>query len=126
MKRGLVEVYALAVCFVTLVCFVIALGIGIYDLIQIVNPEFTISSYTYDRHQSNEAFLKNWPEDKQRLQGEELTRLRKESYQAALRSEKRGAIQSLTMVFIIILIDLVVYIIHWYVAKRARAMAEAS
>ena len=126
MKRSLVEVYALAVCFVTLVCFVIALGIGIYDLIQIVNPEFTISSYTYDRHQSNEAFLKNWTKDKPIPQGDELTRLREESYQAALRSESRGAIQSLTMVFIIILIDLVVYIIHWYVAKRARATAEAS
>jgi len=126
MKRSLVEVYALAVCFVTLVCFVIALGVGIYDLIQIVNPEFTISSYTYDRHQSNEAFLDNWPKDKPRPQGEELTRLRKESYQAALHSEKRGAIQSITMVFIIILIDVVVYIIHWYVAKRARATADVS
>jgi hypothetical protein len=126
MKRSLVEVYALAVCFVTLVCFVIALGIGIYDIIQIVNPEFTLSSYTYDRHLSNEAFLKNWPEDKPRPQGEELTRLRKESYQAALRSEKRSAIQSLTMVFIVILVDLVVYIIHWYVARRARATVNAS
>ena len=126
MKRALVEVYALAVCFVTLVCFVIALGIGIYDLIQIVNPEFTISSYTYDRHQSNEVFLENWPEDKPRPQGEELTRLRKESYQAALRSEKRGAIQSITIVFIIILIDVIVYIIHWYVARRARATADNS
>jgi predicted PurR-regulated permease PerM len=126
MKRTLVEVYALAVCFVTLVCFVIALGIGIYDLIQIVSPEFTVSSYTYDRHQSNDAFLKNWSKDVPRPQGEELTRLRKESYQAALRSEKRGAIQSLTMVFIIILIDVVVYIIHWHVAKRARATADAS
>ena len=126
MKRALVEVYALAVCFVTVVCFVVALGIGIYDLIQILNPQFTIDSYTYDRHQSNEAFLINWPKDKPRPQGEELTRLREESYQAALRSEKRGAIQSLTMVFIIILIDLVVYIIHWYVAKRARATADAS
>ena len=126
MRRGLVEVYAMAVCFVTLVCFVVALGIGIYDLIQIVNPDFTISSYTHDRHQSDEAFLKNWSEDKPRPQGEELTKLRKESYQAALRSEKRGAIQSLTMVFIIILIDLIVYIIHWYVAKRARAIADCS
>jgi hypothetical protein len=126
MKRGLVEVYALAVCFVTLVCFVVALGIGIYDLIQIVNPPFTIDSYTYDRHQSNEAFSKNWPKDKARPQAEELTRLRKESYQAALRSEKRGAVQSLTMVFIIILIDVVVFIIHWYLAKRAGATADAS
>jgi hypothetical protein len=126
MKRGLVEVYALAVCFVTLVCFVVALGIGIYDLIQIVNPPFTLDSYTYERHQSNEAFSKNWPKDKPSPQDEELTRLRKKSYQAALRAEKRGAVQSLTMVFIIILIDVVVFVIHWYLAKRARAMADAS
>jgi hypothetical protein len=125
MKRTLVEVYALAVCFVTLICFVVALGIGIYDLIQIANPQFTISSYTYDRYQSNKTFSENWPKDKPRPQGEELTRLRKESYQAALRSEKRGAVQSLTQVLIIILIDIVVFVIHWYMAKRARVMAVA-
>ena len=123
MKRTLVEVYALAVCFVTLVCFVVALGIGIYDLIQFLNPEFTISSYTYEHHQSNEAYLSNWPKEKQRPQGDELTKLRKESYQAALKSEQRNAVQSLTQIFIIILIDIVVFAIHWYMAKRARADA---
>jgi len=92
MKRTLVEVYALAVCFVTLVCFVVSLGIGIYDLIQIINPKFTISSYQCDRHQSNEAFLEAWPKEKPRPEGEELTTLREESYQAAIRSEKRCAV----------------------------------
>ena len=115
--------YALTVCFVTLVCFVVALGIGIYDLIQLLKPEFTISSYTYEHHQSNKAYLRNWPEEKPRPQGDELTRLRKESYQAALKSEQRGAAQSLTQIFIIILIDTVVFVIHWYMAKRARADA---
>jgi hypothetical protein len=126
MKRTLLEVYALAICFVTLVCFVVSLGIGIYDIVQIMNPEFTISSYTYDRHQSNDAYVKDWPKDKPQPQGEELTRLREQSYQAALRSEKRGAVQSLTQVLIVILIDIVVFVIHWYVAKRARATAAAS
>ena len=56
MKKSILEIYALAVCFVALVCFVIALGIGVYDLIQIANPVFTINAYEYDRHQSNEAF----------------------------------------------------------------------
>ncbi len=56
MKKSILEIYALAVCFVALLCFVIALGIGVYDLIQITNPEFTINVYEYERHQSNEAF----------------------------------------------------------------------
>ena len=56
MKKSILEIYALAVCFVALACFVIALGIGVYDLIQIANPVFTINAYEYDRHQSNEAF----------------------------------------------------------------------
>ena len=56
MKQSILEIYALAVCFVTLVCFVIALGIGVYDLIEIANPEVTITSWEYDRHQSNETF----------------------------------------------------------------------
>ena len=56
MKKSILEMYALAVCFVALVCFVIALGIGVYDLIQIANPVFTINAYEYNRHQSNEAF----------------------------------------------------------------------
>ena len=123
MKRTLVEVYALTVCFVTLVCFVVALGIGMYDLIQLLKPEFTISSYTYEHHKSNEAYLMNWPKEKPRPQSDELTKLRTESYQAALKSEQRDAAQSLTQIFIIILIDSVVFVIHWNMAKRARADA---
>ena len=42
MKRSFVEIYGLAVCFVTLLCFVIALGAGIYDLLQVAFPEFTL------------------------------------------------------------------------------------
>ncbi len=77
----------------------------------------------YEHHRSNEAYLRNWPKEKPKPQGDELTRLRKESYQAALKSEQRNAAQSLTQIFIIILIDLVVFAIHWYMAKRARAEA---
>ena len=64
--------YALAVCFVTLVCFTIALGIGLYDIIQIVNPEFTITGYEFKRYQSNEAFIRDWPKEKALPSDEEL------------------------------------------------------
>jgi hypothetical protein len=44
MGKSLVEIYALAVCFFAIICFVIALGIGVYDIIELSNPE--LSFYT--------------------------------------------------------------------------------
>lgn len=132
MKRSILEIYALAVCFVTLICFVVALGIGIYDLIQIMNPAFTLNPYEYERHQSNEGFqvapsreLRGLspavPAEEARPSEEEIARRREESYQAALRSEKRRGLQSLTIVAIVMVIDLSVFAVHWLLARRARS-----
>jgi hypothetical protein len=126
MKRTSIEVYALAVCFVTLICFVVTLGMGIYDVIRIADPGFTMSTYNYERHQSNEAFLNSWPKGKPQPRADELTTLREESYKSALRSEKRGAVQSLTMALIVLIIDMIVFAIHWLIAKRARSEAGAN
>ena len=142
MKKPILEMYALAVCFVALVCFVIALGIGVYDLIQIANPVFTINAYEYDRHQSNEAF-RRFPglhgmvgfggatgevvtgpgipvEPTTPAVEEEVTRQRGESYQAALRSEQRRGMQSVLRVVIILVIDVLVFVPHWFLARRIR------
>ena len=94
MKKSILEIYALSVCFVTLLCFVIALGIGIHDLIQIGNPEFTMNPYEYERHQSNQAFgpsprLMNLAfapavsTEPSESSSEELTEQREKSYQGA-------------------------------------------
>lgn len=128
----MLEIYALSVCFVTLVCFVIALGIGIYDLIQIASPAFTLNAYEYERHQSNQAFGRSPRIEMRGLapgvsieptepSAEELTQQREESYQAALRSERRRGIQSLTIVGIVMVIDLCVFGVHWLLSKRTRA-----
>ncbi len=116
MKKSLLELYALAVCFVSLVCFVIVLGQGIYDLIEITNPEFTLEAYEYKKHQSNEAFFFG----KGRLEVEEPTKQRKESYQAALRAEQREGAQSLTMNAIVLVINGLVFVLHWLLARRVR------
>ncbi len=137
MKKPILEIYALAVCFVTLVCFVIALGIGVYDLIQIANPEFTMNAYEYQRHQSNEAFGRSpriqlrgvapgVPIEPTEPSEEELTSQREESYQAALRSERRQAGQSLTMIAIVLVIDVLVFLPHWLLARRRRAVSTFS
>jgi len=139
MKKSILEIYALAVCFVTLLCFVIALGIGVYDLIQIANPEFTISAYEYERHQSNEAFdtVRGSPgralreiapgipiEPTQRPE-EEVTQQREESFQAALWSERRRGVQSLIQIVIILVIGVLVFVPHWLLARKRSAASMA-
>jgi len=140
MKKSILEIYALAVCFVALVCFVIALGIGVYDLIQITNPEFTINVYEYERHQSNEAFegvrgspgralrgiAPGIPVEPTERPAEEITQQREESYQAALRSERRRGMQSLIRIVIIVVIDVLVFVPHWLLFRRTRVASMVS
>jgi hypothetical protein len=121
MKRNLLEIYALSVCFVTLVCFVIALGVAVYDVIQILNPEFTLNAWQLEKHQSNEKFIKDWPKNKPVPLGAKLTKLRQESYKQALRVERREALQSITWASIIIVLDVGLFWAHWRLAKRERA-----
>jgi len=137
MKKSILEIYALAVCFVALVCFLIALGIGVYDLIQISSPEFTINVYEYERHQSNEAFrgspgralrgiAPGIPIEPTERPEAEVTQQREESYQAALRSERRRGMQSLIQIVIILVIDVLVFLPHWLLARRRRAASIVS
>ncbi len=144
MKKSILEIYALAVCFVALVCFVIALGIGVYDLIQIANPEFTIPAYDYERHQSNEAFraplgltaplggrvpfgiARGIPVEPTEMPEEEVTQQREKSYQAAIRSEQRRGMQSLIQIVIVLAINVLVFVPHWLLARRTRAASIVS
>ena len=138
MKKSILEIYALAVCFVALLCFVIALGIGVYDLIQIANPEFTLNAYEYERHQSNEAFIgfqgraalgriaPGIPVGPNQRPEEEVTQQREESFQTALRSERRRGMQSLIRIAIILVIDVLVFVPHWLWIRRTRVASMAS
>ena len=124
MKHRLFEIYALTVCFGTMICFVIALGTAIYDVIEINFPEFTIRSSEYKRHLANESYSKSWLVDDDQPE-EVLTRKRLASYRTELESEKREGKQSLVMSLIIIFIDVAVYLFHWNLAKKARVGVES-
>jgi len=137
MKKSILEIYALAVCFVALLCFVIVLGIGMYDLIQITNPEFTLNAYEYERYQSNEAFsgspgralrgiAPGIPIEPAQRPEEEVTQQREKSYQAALRSERRAGMQSLIQIMIILVIDVLVFVPHWFLVRRRRVASMAN
>lgn len=131
MKRSLLEIYALAVCFVTVVCFVIALGVAIYSLVQIARPDFTMSSWEYDQFQSNDAFWAKRANSivsdktKERPSEEVLTKRREAQFVVALRNEQRAGGQSLVKALIVVLIDIVVFAVHWIMARRARTTVAA-
>ena len=125
MKKSLLEIYALAICFFTVACFSITAGVAIYDVIQIADPELTVDSVYYQRHQSNDEFTNHYcscDEDDKRLPiaEAELTQKREQSWALTLRSEKHNGVQSLVHMLIIIFIDSIIFLIHWNIAKRAR------
>ena len=123
MKKSTLEIYALTVCFVTVICAIVSLGIGVYNIIEITNPKFTLPSYQYERHQTNEAFFRQYygkEKEADALSEEEKTKRRLESLEVALKVERRGGLQSIVKVFIVLVIDSVAFIIHWWVARRAR------
>lgn len=128
MKKNILEIYALAVCFVTVVCAVFAMGFGLYDLLEIAKPEFTLPAHQYQRFQSNESFLRNDCGDanKKKHSEEETTRKRLAAYEVALKNEQRDAVQSLVKILIILFIDAGVFLVHWRLARRSRESTNAA
>lgn len=118
--KNLLKLYALAVCFVSVLVFSIALGVGVYDVIQMNLPETTMSSWHYERHQSNENFIRDWPPNKDVPDDAELTRMREQGYLAAIELEIRDARQSLIVVVIFMLIATTLFAIHWRLSRTAR------
>jgi hypothetical protein len=116
MPRSLIQVYALTVCFCTLMCAVIALGLATYDLIRIAAPGFTIVN-NYGAWDSHEQFVLVYP-DKKGLPTAELTILREKHWQEALAYERKTGQQGFLFAFIILAIDGAVYAIHWRIARR--------
>ncbi|MCK9531218.1 MAG: hypothetical protein M0R77_11770 [Gammaproteobacteria bacterium] len=132
MKRNLLEIYALAVCFFTVACFVIVLGIAVWDGVSVLAPEFTLSNHNWERHQTDEAFRKSlsnenrYREDKDSYkppEGAALTDARIQSYDQALRAERRIGFQGLARNAIILLLNIALFAIHWKLAARARKNA---
>lgn len=120
MGRSLIGFYALAVCFCTLMCLMIALGVGAYSVVRLAVPEFTIASSSLEI--SDQQFLIYYP-DKKDLPAAERAKIREEQQRLAIQYERRSALQTLVWVAIIATIDGVVYALHWRLARRAEPIA---
>lgn len=131
-KESILEIYALSVCFVALVVFTISSCIGIYNIISLIKPEFTISSYEYSYHLNNDSYWKNnqnnyncdsnkmeKSKEIQRPSEEILTKQRQESYSNIIKVEKRKASQSLVQILIIFIACTFAFVLHWLIARKS-------
>ena len=133
MKKTILEIYALSVCFVAIVCLVIATGVAAYCVVQIAAPEFTMSGPTYNQYQSNDAYwascapgiryCASGDKKMERPPEPELTKQRETGFVNAVTSERRDGAQGLVKSVIFILVAAVVFVAHWYLGRRERARA---
>ena len=140
--RNLREMYALAVCFVTLTCAAITLGVGLYAVVGMAFPTITMNSYEYVQIQqfnSNAAFSSGAVpfnivarsgmapayrfgsgegEEAEKLSDEDIERIRERRLDSAIRNERRSSLQSLIRVGIILLVSGTLFFLHWRLAGR--------
>ena len=53
------RIYLFAVCFVSVVCAAITLGMGVYSGVKIIAPELTLNTHIYNAHQSLDNFRRS-------------------------------------------------------------------
>src|SRR5260364_335629 len=132
MKKSILEIYALAVCFFSVICLMFSAGFAAYAVVRIAKPNFTMNDWQHQRYQSNDAFwaaesssarITRKDEPKQPRPSEaELSRRRQQGFSAALKEERRGGAQTLVKSLIITLIDIAVFSVHWRIARRSVGM----
>jgi len=138
MNKPKLEIYALIVCAISLLFFIVPFSNGIYQVIRIARPGATIDTSTFDVMNSNDSYWdyayrlkygnnsKEFEKAKVRPSDAELDKGRAQLRSNELRKEVISANQKLINNIIESLVGLALFLIHWTLAKRVRkAQAEA-
>ena len=100
--------------FVRLICFTVALGVGVYDGVQLALPR--VSLPFYQPYLSNDSFAQYYPDNKD-VPTDDISQLREQALHDAIDAGRRAAFQSARFVLIIVAIDVAVFVVHWRIAK---------
>lgn len=128
MDQLLVRIYALLVCFVTVICITVSTGMGLYQIVKIVSPELTMST---QQLQSIELYGQNrypgfrisgpesgalvHPEAPKSI--EELNAIQEVELQKRMDNERKAAIASLIRIAIVLIVTIPVFYLHWQISK---------
>lgn len=132
MKRTILEIYAMTVCFVAVMVFGGYACSAVYHAAQYIMPRVLMSQYDYTRYISNEAFCNSGyntcfdnsideSKPKVRLSEEVITKKREGGQAAAIDGVQHEAVVSLVWALIFIPISIIVFLIHWGLGRKARS-----
>lgn len=125
-KRTFLELYALAVCFINVLIGSIAVGVIFYGVVSVASPELTLSAWQYSNYQSNDNFIASRADTDnlinkfESMSEQEINHKRNQAYRIVLAAERRKGLQNIVQFLIVLLIQIVLFIIHWKLAKRKR------
>lgn len=91
--------YAYVVCIITVIIFIVVVPMAIYDLITIIDPEFTVPIYSYEQY----------------LEG----KLAPNKYQDLLRIRVKQSTPGVIIKTLVALICTALWVGHWQLAKKS-------
>ncbi len=130
--KSKLEIYALSVCFISVVCLVLSLGIGSYALVSMNYPSLTMHSYQYEQYLTNEAYWKSYGrscpmnpmtddcKDIEKPADDVITREREKAFETAQKNEVRSGFQTLIKSLIFIFFSTIALFVHWRIANKSR------
>lgn len=109
------QVYAYTVCLLTLICGMVTAGLFAFNALRVVAPSLTLGAYERQRCSSNAEFRQSYQIADPKVRDDEaaVTKLRLEHYRSVLELEPREGLQGIAFEGIILLIDILVFAIHW-------------
>lgn len=132
MKRHLVQIYALAVCFFCAVGMAVTVSFILYGIAQTTVPSFTLPGYHFERHADATAYreskIAEAPESIQleyaEMSPEMLEAERKQSLERHIAIERRDGYQNILLCGIISVVFACAFLLHWRLSRRQRAEAD--
>jgi hypothetical protein len=128
MRKSALEVYALAICFVTLAAMCFTGAVAVFSAVQITQPSLTLYPGQLQPYQSNEAFKAEAggapsqnvdPQDAGAADAD-LTQQRMKAMQDVIATEKAMGERNLVIQGLLFLLNLILFGWHWRMAGRER------
>ncbi|MFQ5905308.1 MAG: hypothetical protein ACE5JA_01925 [bacterium] len=123
MKREIArQIYAYTVCAVSLIIGIIFFTVGIYGIVKIAAPEFTISRHEWEDVATFQSYKTEWEraEGAPDLTDQELRMRWQDKKEIAIMGEKRQGAQNLINMIIAFVIIVPLFGIHWRIARSVR------
>lgn len=116
------QVYAYGVCVICLCVGIIFLCVGIYGIIKMAAPEFTMPRYEWKKIATFQSFKTDWEktEGSAQLTDEELRIRWEDKREIAVMAEKRDGMHNIINLLICFVVVIPIFIIHWRLARKLR------